>query len=309
MRVQHKTGLFQNMKHGLSRTKLGELLVIKGAIAPSDLQAALKIQKETRAPLGRVLVENSFISKFQLAEVLGRQILVRLAAAVLLTVISFASIHGKKAHADIQSVPASLSIRLASFNEAAASLPLMGSEERRSTDLKAFTKWSGVFERFTADMKTEKSMEFVQKWHDKFGGLEGLSMMEKIERVNKIVNAERYIIDQKNWGKSDYWATPAEFFERGGDCEDFAIAKYVALHSLGISEDRLRLAVVHDNEKNIPHAVLVVYTDTKPLILDNQIKEVMDGGNLERYRPIFSINRSAWWLHTAPQEQTILASR
>ena len=52
-----------------------------------------------------------------------------------------------------------------------------------------------------------------------------------------------------------------DFFTRGGDCEDFAIAKYTALRALGVPEERLRVAIVHDDEKNLPHAILVVYTD------------------------------------------------
>ena len=55
-----------------------------------------------------------------------------------------------------------------------------------------------------------------------------------------------------------------------------------------------------------PHAVLIVYTDSEALILDNQSETVLDSARTDRYRPIFSINRQAWWLHTAPQ--TVLAS-
>ncbi|MCB1839662.1 MAG: transglutaminase-like cysteine peptidase, partial [Alphaproteobacteria bacterium] len=89
---------------------------------------------------------------------------------------------------------------------------------------------------------------------------------------------------------------------------DFAIAKYVALRALGVEEARLRIAIVHDKLKNIPHAILVVYTSEGALILDNQNKEVLNSDALRtRYRPIFSINREYWWLHTAP-ESTLIAS-
>ena len=114
-------------------------------------------------------------------------------------------------------------------------------------------------------------------------------------------------LDNRNWGKSDYWETPVEFMTRGGDCEDFAIAKYISLRELGVSEDRMRLAIVQDTQKNIPHAVLALYTDDGGVvILDQQIKTVFDAGHQGRYRPIFSINRSAWWLYSLPQ--TVVAS-
>jgi predicted transglutaminase-like cysteine proteinase len=53
--------------------------------------------------------------------------------------------------------------------------------------------------------------------------------------------------------------------------------------------------------------VLVVYTDEGAYILDNQSRSMLSATNGGRYRPIFSINRTAWWLHTAPA-RTILAS-
>jgi predicted transglutaminase-like cysteine proteinase len=77
---------------------------------------------------------------------------------------------------------------------------------------------------------------------------------------------------------------------------------------LGVPEERLRVAIVHDNLKNIAHAILIVYTDGGAIILDNQEKSVLDGQRAGRYRPIYSINRTAWWLHTADIE-TRVASR
>jgi predicted transglutaminase-like cysteine proteinase len=137
--------------------------------------------------------------------------------------------------------------------------------------------------------------------------MKGRSMKSMAEGVNRLVNQKKYIIDKRNWGKSDYWATPVEFLQRGGDCEDFAIAKYTALRSLGFPEERLRVAIVQDTVKDIPHAVLVVYTDEGAFILDNQIKSLVDAEVKGRYKPIFSINRQAWWLHKSPSK-TIVAS-
>lgn len=130
------------------------------------------------------------------------------------------------------------------------------------------------------------------------------------ESVNAMMNRKKYIVDNKNWGKSDYWATPIEFMARGGDCEDFAIAKYVALRALGVPEEDLRVAIVHDMKKNIPHAILVVYSEKGALILDNQLPDARPAEQIHHYRPIFSINRQGWWLHTAPKgnENTVVAS-
>jgi predicted transglutaminase-like cysteine proteinase len=100
-----------------------------------------------------------------------------------------------------------------------------------------------------------------------------------------------------------------EFMKNGGDCEDFAITKYVSLRALGVPEERMRLVVLQDMQKNIPHAVLVVYTENGPVVLDNQIKRAMPVEKISHYKPIFSINRDSWWLHTKPRGNvTVVAS-
>ena len=44
----------------------------------------------------------------------------------------------------------------------------------------------------------------------------------------------RYQTDIQLWKQNDYWATPLETLGRGfGDCEDYAIAKYISLRALG----------------------------------------------------------------------------
>ncbi len=164
-----------------------------------------------------------------------------------------------------------------------------------------------MFDRFEKDIQKQGSDEIIKAWKKELIALKGLPLKDLADQVNRYVNQTPYILDQDNWGKSDYWATPIEFFTRGGDCEDYAIAKYAALRMLGVPESRLRLAIVHDNEKNIPHAVLIVYTNTQAYILDNQTENLVNAAYENRYRPIFSINRTAWWLHSIP-ENTVLAS-
>ena len=164
-----------------------------------------------------------------------------------------------------------------------------------------------MFDRFEQDLHKRGSDQIVQSWKNELTSLKGLPLKDMADKVNRYINQTPYILDQDNWGISDYWATPIEFFKNGGDCEDFAIAKYAALRMLGVPESRLRLAIVHDNEKDIPHAVLIIYTNTNAYILDNQEENLVNAAYEERYRPIFSINRSAWWLHTMP-DNTVLAS-
>jgi predicted transglutaminase-like cysteine proteinase len=57
----------------------------------------------------------------------------------------------------------------------------------------------------------------------------------RLELANQQVNsAIRYKTDAEQWGVADRWSTPLQTFATGfGDCEDYAIAKYVALRQSG----------------------------------------------------------------------------
>ena len=53
---------------------------------------------------------------------------------------------------------------------------------------------------------------------------------QRLSEVNRIFNQVTKVSDLRKWGRKDYWATPEEFLQtKGGDCEDFAVAKYFAL--------------------------------------------------------------------------------
>ncbi len=297
----------------VNRSRLGELLVSKGLVSPQDLRFALATQKQTHKPLGQVFISENMISQRDLTLLLMRQTLLRMAAAFLLCAASISIIGVKRAKADsIQDVPAKISV---AFSQAsAASYPkigsypaLFGSAEKRSGNLEPFTKWTSMFKRFERELNTTSAMTVIAQWQENLRDIQGGSLKTMADRVNTMVNKTRYIVDSRNWGQSDYWATPVEFLQRGGDCEDYAITKYTALRAMGVPEERLRIAIVHDNLKNIPHAVLVVYTNEGTFILDNQNEDMLDGERGKRYRPIFSINRQAWWLHTQGGD-TVLAS-
>ena len=189
----------------------------------------------------------------------------------------------------------------ADLQPVAAYPDLFGAQEKSSSQLRAFTKWSDMFVRFDRQLSSDNLAPEIIQLQARLRGLQGQSLDQMARAVNTFMNARPYITDSRNWGKTDYWATPLEFLQRGGDCEDYAIAKYTALKMLGVPENRLRIAIVQDQIKNIPHAVLIVYTDEGTLVLDNQNKKALSGDAPGRYRPIFSINRQAWWLHTDPR--------
>ncbi len=305
-------GVLRHMKNALSRSRLGESLVLNGKISPLELKCALRTQKETQKPLGQIFLEQSKITKFQLSRLLLRQKTIRLVAATLLCFTALTSITKKSHAAPIKDVPARLilaSASTASFKNMNKYPKLFGSSERRSTSLGAFTKWSDMFKRFDKALNSASSEPLIQGLKAELSGYKSSSIYEMAKKVDAMMNKKKYIVDSKNWGKSDYWATPIEFMTRGGDCEDFAIAKYVALRALGVPEDRMRIAIVQDLQKNMAHAVLIVYSERGAVILDNQSKIMRTANSVSHYKPIFSINREAWWLHsTEDKPSTIVAS-
>ncbi len=308
-----KSGFLCSLKAYFNRDKVGELLVIKGCISPAQLRVALKIQKVTKTPLGQVCLSENYIHGFDLFSVLCRQRALRFCSLVLLCAASFSLFPNKSFAEVIKDVPARLlltSVGTMTFDRIDQYPSLFGASEKRSTNLKAFTKWSSMFKRLDQSLNKNGSHKIIEDMKAKLENYKSHSIHYMAMKVNSMMNKKPYILDQDNWGKSDYWATPIEFMERGGDCEDFAIAKYSALRALGVPEERMRIAIVQDEIKNIPHAILIVYSEKGPVVLDNQIKDVRRADSIAHYKPIFSINREAWWLHTVPKtsSSTIIAS-
>ena len=306
-------GVLTGLKIRLHKNRLGELLVLDGFISPDELQQALVVSKNTGRPLGRVLSEDKVVEYDVIRQTLIEQFMLRMMMAMLTVFISLAGMgFGAKAAraASIKDVPARVA-----FQQAAAFAPvgqypkLFGSAEKKSTSLNAFTKWTTMFDRFDAALNTSAGQNSMNSFKTQIEFLRGLPLNKMVAGVNDVVNRIPYVNDSALYGKSDYWATPMEFVKNGGDCEDFAITKYVALRALGIPEERMRILILQDLQKNIPHAVLVVYTDNGPMVLDNQIKTVTHVDRISHYKPIFSINRDSWWLHTKPKGNvTVVAS-
>lgn len=128
----------------------------------------------------------------------------------------------------------------------------------------------------------------------------------QLQQVNSRVNQLLLFADDLQvWGQSDFWATPLEAIRRGaGDCEDFAIAKYVALLQLGLRPEQLRLIYVRAERpqqgggiQQQAHMVLGYYPQPQatPWILDNLIPEVLLATQRPDLQPVFSFNTQGLW--------------
>jgi predicted transglutaminase-like cysteine proteinase len=137
----------------------------------------------------------------------------------------------------------------------------------------------------------------TRSWLELLDGLAGRPAIEQVQAVQRFVNRWAYRTDLANHGRSDLWVTPTEFFARSGDCEDYAIAKYVSLRRLGFPDRQLRLVVLDDTARGIAHAVLAVYLDGGVWILDNLADDALPQARLPHYRPYYSLNEEGGWTH------------
>ena len=133
-----------------------------------------------------------------------------------------------------------------------------------------------------------------------------LSHKQQLEIVNRYINQHRhYRRDRRSrdatpWGDEavfTQWSTLLEFLQKGGDCEDYATAKYMILRLLGYSAEALRIVVVYDRKTREYHAVVAVNDDqgnVRLLDIDNRIYR----GKPAAYRYIYAVNENSIWDHS-----------
>ena len=176
----------------------------------------------------------------------------------------------------------------------------------------SFPKWSRVMARtwalsddYDALCRDRVGRDCsLTSWQRFLDSLRDRPVLERITAVNAFVNTVRYRNDGENWGVGDYWAAPGEFFASGGDCEDYAIAKYYSLRALGFPAEHLKIVVLYDERRQLPHAVLSVNWSGKDLILDNFGKSLSNWTESPHYKPIYAVNEIHYQLLGLPPAKT-----
>ena len=142
----------------------------------------------------------------------------------------------------------------------------------------------------------------VQDWRQLIDTARDRPLPARLLAVNDFFNQMQFVDDIIHWQKSDYWATPVEFLAtEGGDCEDFAIAKYFTLLELGVPESRLQITYVKALRLNQAHMVLAYYANpaADPLVLDNLVPDVLPGSSRDDLVPVYSFNGQGLWISRA----------
>jgi predicted transglutaminase-like cysteine proteinase len=126
---------------------------------------------------------------------------------------------------------------------------------------------------------------------DSARGLEGRA---RLGEINRAINLKiRPMSDQALYGVEDVWSPPLATLARGaGDCEDYAIAKFVALEEVGVPTDDLRIVILRDDAREEDHAVVAARLDGNWLILDSRHFVMPEDQQVQDYyRPVFVIDR------------------
>jgi predicted transglutaminase-like cysteine proteinase len=155
------------------------------------------------------------------------------------------------------------------------------------------------------DLKPGRQLELdpgqqrIADWHALIREKRHMPEMEKLESVNSFFNRLEFVDDLAHWGRRDYWSTPQEMLaSNGGDCEDFATAKYFTLLQLDIPDDNMRLTYVKALQLKQPHMVLSYYAEPNadPLILDSLVKRILPASERTDLIPVYSFNGQGLWM-------------
>ena len=146
-----------------------------------------------------------------------------------------------------------------------------------------------ICEENRASCPSEAAREFLAIV-DRARTLEGRA---RLGEINRAINLKiKPMSDLALYGVEDVWSPPLATLDKGaGDCEDYAIAKFVALQEAGVSADDLRIVILRDDIREEDHAVVAARLDGNWLMLDNRHMIMPEDQQVrEYYRPIFLID-------------------
>jgi len=173
-----------------------------------------------------------------------------------------------------------------------------------------WTKWRGVEAQIQRDIEVLRACrddrdQCPAEARRYLAVIESASAHEgrrRLDEINRAINVSvRYTSDLAQHGLPDVWSSPLATFASGrGDCEDYAIAKYVALLETGVSGKDMRILLGNDTSVREAHAVLAVRQGGHWLVLDNRRSVILEDAESRHLVPLFAIDREGVKLFAAP---------
>jgi predicted transglutaminase-like cysteine proteinase len=120
----------------------------------------------------------------------------------------------------------------------------------------------------------------------------GRSGLARVGLINRAVDlAIKPTSDEAQWGVADHWSPPFETLRtHRGDCEDYAIVKYVALLQAGLSQDDVKIVILRNLLPKEDHAVVAARVDGQWRILDNRRLALVRDTEMVRSIPKFVLD-------------------
>lgn len=173
----------------------------------------------------------------------------------------------------------------------------------------AIERWYAVLLRHKKDNafasgNDSMSRPVRRQWEALKAKIPAMSALKRLRAVNAFFNQVPSKSDLDNYGEEEYWAIPAEFMRKySGDCDDIAIAKYLALRHVNWPQNDLWLVLVRDVPHKAGHAVVAARSDGQIFILDNlnrpKDRLVPHEKQAALYRPLLALNETTVWVFPA----------
>ena len=125
-----------------------------------------------------------------------------------------------------------------------------------------------------------------------------LNLEQQVRLVNRYINRHRYRDDRvsSQSGAGNQWETLTEFLHSGGDCEDFAVAKYFVLREFGVEAEDMRIVIGRESQRATHHAMLAIRFDGGVWLLEND-NTIHRNGFQDINRFVYAINEQGIWDH------------
>lgn len=144
--------------------------------------------------------------------------------------------------------------------------------------------------------------DLTRGWRATARTFAGLPRRNQLAAVSLFVNRVPYVADTRLFGVEDRWEDPYHFFGHGGDCEEFALAKYALLWHLGFHPARLHFLAVRRRLDQGGHAVLGVLLNGETYILDQSRNAVLPDHEVKGYIPVYVVNAGGIFVAQSIQE-------
>jgi predicted transglutaminase-like cysteine proteinase len=120
----------------------------------------------------------------------------------------------------------------------------------------------------------------------------GRSGLARVGWINRAVDlAIVPTSDEAQWGVADHWSPPFETLQtHRGDCEDYAIVKYVALLQAGLSHDDVKIVILRSLRPNEDHAAVAARVEGQWRILDNRRLALLRDTQMVGFIPRFVLD-------------------